>query len=260
MKRIFFFFFSPTPLHTQKSTRSKIVLKQRSAKMIRACLLVLLSLQAALAVTYSACGASSTTNFQTWTGSFTTTTPVVYPASEAELKTLVLDVAKLPGCKIRVVGTAGSADGLVQQKHETNIVVVNLANMAPNSDWNGQIDTKKNVVRMAAGRTLLDLMSVIRPQGYVLSTRSYGRYFTLGGFFMNPGTHGATFGADRAAKLVTGVRVLLSSGKYVEITNPVEIQAWRGSFGLLGIVTGKLSCEFTTADAASTHPRLKYIC
>jgi len=140
------------------------------------------------------------------------------------------------GCKVRVVGTGGSPDGLVKQKQEGKVVVVNLNDMQTRSRWNGVLDKTKKRVRMGAGKTFLDLMAVIRPQGYILKSRTLGKYFTLGGMYLTPGNHGASLAADTLPKYATAFRALLSNGQYVDITNPKDVAVWRGSLGLLGIV------------------------
>lgn len=195
----------------------------------------------ARAQNYTACGVTSPVAFETWTGSLSTKFPLVFPKTEGELRALVLAVGKLRGCRIRVVGTGGSIDGLVALKQEAQVVVVNLADMQAAAAWDNKINHSTRRVRIAAGKSLLEMMSFIRPLGYLPITRSYGRYFTVGGFYMNPSTHGATFGAERAAKHVTAVRALLSNGKFVNLIQPAKVAEWRGSLGLLGIVVGKFS-------------------
>jgi hypothetical protein len=187
---------------------------------------------------YTACGVTSSYAFKTWVDSFETQSPLVYPTTELELKNLLKSVRSIKGCKIRVVGTAGSADGIVHQKRESNIVVVSLANLQDFAGWNGQIDTTTKRIRMNAGKTFLDLMAIARPQGYVLGTRTLHRGFTLGGVFMNPSVHGASFSYDRLCKYATGFRVMLFDGRIVELFNEKQVEAWRGSMGLLGIVLG----------------------
>ena len=205
---------------------------------------LVLAMQPAAAVltpngNYTACGVTSRWGFKTWTGSLSTAHPLVFPKTEKELKDLVLSVGAVPNCKIRVAGTGGSTDGVVALKQDSKLVVVNLALLQVKNSWNNKLDKVKLRVRMGAGKSLLDLMTFIRPQGYLPPTRSYGRYFSLGGFYMSPSTHGGTFRLDRAAKQVTGLRVLLSSGLYMDITDEMEVAEWRGSLGLFGIVVGK---------------------
>jgi len=211
------------------------------AAVAAAVAVLLLVLQPALAVkdasgNYTACGVTSPYAFKTWTGSLTTAHPLIFPTTEKELKLLVKSVAAVPNCRIRVVGTAGSIDGIVALKQDTDVVVVNLAKLQVNDKWDNKLDTTKLRVRMSAGKSLLDLLAFIRPLGYLPPNRSYGRYFTLGGYYMSPSTHGGTWTLDRVAKQVTGLRVLLSSGQYMDITGENHVAQWRGSLGLLGIV------------------------
>lgn len=202
-----------------------------------ASMLLLQQQQPVDAANYTMCGLTSTVAFKTWTSSLTTDLPVFYPKTEAELASLVKSVAEVEGCKIRVVGTGGTTDGLVALKQD-NAVIVNLADLQVNAKWNDVLFLNKARVRMSAGKTLLDLMALVRPKGFLLESRSFGRYFTLGGFFLSPSTHGSTIESDRVAKQVSAVRVLLSNGKYVDITEKSQVNAFRGSLGLLGIVVG----------------------
>lgn len=185
---------------------------------------------------YTNCGVTSSTNFKSWTTSFDTDTPVVYPTSDAEINAYV-STAKSKGCKVRVVGTAHSFNGIVHHKTERNVLVLSMASYVPPTAWNGVLDTVNARVRMGAGRTFLDLYQLIRPQGYLLPTQTAGLFFSLGGVFMNPSVHGSNMNSDRLAKLVTGLTAVLSDGTSVTITAPAELAKWRGSMGLLGIVT-----------------------
>ena len=162
---------------------------------------------------------------------------MLFPQTELELANIVKQAGALK-CKVRVAGTGGSVDGIVQQKTETNVIVVSLAKLQIDAQWDGVLDETTQTVRINAGKTFIDLMAVVRPKGYLLSSSTLGRYFTLGGVFMNPSTHGATKGESFLANYIMGIRALLSNGRYVVITNRKELQYWRGSLGLLGIAVG----------------------
>ena len=94
---------------------------------------------ASVAAQYSKCGLSSSTNFASWTESFSTDSPVMFPTNEAELASIVSRV-RTAGCKLRVVGTAHSFNGVVRQKLEQNTVVVNLGAFTPSGNWNNVIN------------------------------------------------------------------------------------------------------------------------
>lgn len=185
---------------------------------------------------YTACGVTSERNFRTWTGSLNTSLPLIFPTTESELQNLVRRVSRIPQCKIRVAGTRYSSDGIVALKNDPNVVVISLADLVPNNEWNNKLDRNLARVRVGAGRSFLDLSAFLRPRGFLLVSRPYGRLFSVGGFYMNPSTHGATLTSDRVAKQITGIRALLSNGEIVDIMDERRLSQWRGSMGLLGIV------------------------
>lgn len=182
------------------------------------------------------CGLTSSEAFKSWTDSFETDSPKMYPTTEASLASMIA-TAKANGCKVRPVGTAHSFDGVVRQKTEQQTVVVSLADYTPPAAWNNVLVGGANpTVRMGAGKTFLDLMNLVRPQGYLMKSQTAGLFFSLGGVFMNPSVHGGTFGQDRLCSLVTAARVMKGDGTVVDVTDANEIKKLRGSMGLAGIV------------------------
>ncbi len=161
----------------------------------------------------------------------------MYPTNDATLAGYLVTAAA-NGCKVRIKGTAHSYDGLVVQKTELSVLVISLAFYVPPTPWNNVLATGPNPsFRLGAGRTLLDLASIVRPQGYVLPTQTGGWFFSIGGIVSSPDVHGATFGAGRLAEQMTACRIMKADGTSVDITDSTELAAWRGSMGMLGIVT-----------------------
>jgi hypothetical protein len=182
------------------------------------------------------CGIQANLTFNNFFGEITSKIPLVYPKNDKELAT-ILKAARDHRCRVRVRGTGHSANGIVAQKTEKNTVVVSMAEYRSNDKWSNVLDINKKTVRMDAGRTFLDLYSVIRPAGYLLPAQTAGWYFSLGGVFMNPSVHGGTRGQGHLMEQVVGIRAMLANGRIVEITNEKELEIWRGSMGLLGVVT-----------------------
>jgi hypothetical protein len=182
------------------------------------------------------CGIQANTTFNNFFGEIASKIPLVYPKNDRDLAT-ILKAARDNHCRVRVRGTGHSANGIVAQKTEKNTVVLSMAEYRSNDEWSTVLNVKKETVRMDAGRTFLDLYSVIRPAGYLLPSQTAGWYFSLGGVFMNPSVHGGTRGQGHMMEQVVGIRAMLANGKIVEITKEKELEIWRGSMGLLGVVT-----------------------
>jgi hypothetical protein len=194
------------------------------------------------------CGLSSTVRFQTWYEILFTDSPVLFPKDDAELLDIVT-AARTGGCRVRVRGAGHCEDGVVMQKTDQDdgggeIVTINLSKYTPPAAWNGVLDTTSNpnrpTVRISTGASLLEMAGVIRPQGYLPISSYPLPSFSVGGAYLNPSTHGATYGSSRLAPHVIGVRVLKASGVIEEYhidTDAATLKTFRGSMGLLGIVT-----------------------
>ena len=167
----------------------------------------------------------------------------MFPQDDAELTAILTQVTN-NGCKLRVRGAGHSEDGLVMQKEENDddIVVINLKDYKPPDDsgWNGALNTASipPTIKISAGASLLEMISIIRPQGYLPTTSYPLPSFSVGGAYLNPSTHGATYGESRLAAQVVGMRVMKADGSTVEYdSGDPELKDWRGSAGMLGIVT-----------------------
>jgi hypothetical protein len=145
----------------------------------------------------------------------------------------ILATTRANGCKVRVVGTAHSEDGVVLQKSETKAVVISLAKYTPTADWNDVLSG--STVKLSAGRTYLDLMAIARPAGFLMQSQTAGTMFTIGGVVANPSVHGSTMNAERLNSQMIALKAMLSNGTIVTITGN-DVRAWRGSLGLLGII------------------------
>lgn len=188
---------------------------------------------------YKKCGFSSMEHYKTWYGVLFTNSPVLFPKDDSELSNIVT-TAKANDCKVRVRGSGHSEDGLVMQKFDEldeEVVVVNLKDYIPDDDsWNEIIDTTVPSVKMSAGASILKMMSVIRPQGYLTATSTAGRFFSLGGAYLNPSVHGASYDTSRFCGQVLSMRVMDADGG-ISIYSGDDVKDFRGSMGLLGIVT-----------------------
>jgi hypothetical protein len=185
---------------------------------------------------FDACGITSSINFKNWVLSIITNSPVVLPYNDDEIRT-VLALATAGGCNVRIVGAGHTEDGFVQQVSETNVVVINLANYIPPPEWNGVIDERSGKLRINAGTSWMEVLSIARPRGFIMETQTAGFFFSVGGVVSNPSVHGATFSKGRLNNMVTALRVMLANGTSLEVTAPDELSLWRGSLGYLGIIT-----------------------
>jgi hypothetical protein len=203
--------------------------------------------------------------FRTWARTVLTSLPIVTPKSDTELRD-VLRIVQQNGCFIRPMGSTHSAPGIVASQkdndEENNIVIVSLINYTPddpewndikiiiNNNSNNNTSTDNNddddddddddaQVRTPAGKTQLELYSIIRPKGYFLPTQTAGWLFTMGGIVANS-VHGGHFGKSFLHNYVTSMRVMYSNGTIAILTNEEnenDLCMWRSSYGLLGIIT-----------------------
>ena len=193
---------------------------------------------------YKSCGFSSNENFHNWYDTVITASPVIFPRSEEELSEIFKRVAA-NGCRIRVRGAGHSDNGVVMQKGDEgdgngDIITINLKDFTPHQDWDGLLvnNTFGPSIKISAGASMTELISIARPEGFLLTTNTAGALFSVGGLYLNPSTIGQTYAASRCAAQVVGVRVLVGDGTYQEYdsTDP-ELIDFRGSMGLLGLVT-----------------------
>jgi FAD/FMN-containing dehydrogenase len=197
---------------------------------------------------YSKCGFSSSIRHDTWYDQTFTNSPVLFPTNDEELCTIV-STAKKNGCKVRVRGAGHSEDGLVMQKldelGDADIVVVHLKDYTPTdsatdgstgASWNGFLLEEQSTVKVPTGWSTLELMALIRPQGYLTRTNTAGRIFSVGGAYLNPSVNGNVIEESRYAAQVQSVRTMDAECN-VNVFSGQDVKDWRGSAGLLGIVT-----------------------
>lgn len=152
-----------------------------------------------------------------------------------------MKAARSNGCTVRPTGATGSHDGLVIQRLEEKIVIISLADyQTQHKQWQDKMNLQTLRVRINAGKSLYDLTQLTRSQGFLLKSRTAGRYFTIGGIVANM-VHGGGKNEGFIQEQVTGLLVMLASGNIVEITSEDELKYWRNSAGLLGII---LAVEF----------------
>jgi len=186
----------------------------------------------------SSCVFSSSETFINWSGSIATDIPIMYPKDDTQLRSILVQ-ARACGIKVRPAGTKHSIGGVVHDNAistRSRTIVVSLAEYTPPAEWDGVIDDTR--VRIGAGRTFLDLMALARPHQLLMKTQTAGLIFSVGGVLMNPSAHGSTLESERLCSLLSGLRVMLANGTIVDIRDdPLEVRKWRGSLGLLGMVT-----------------------
>ena len=98
------------------------------------------------------------------------------------------------------------------QKQEENIVVVHLRDYLVDADWDGVLDTNKPSIKISAGASILRMMQIIRPAGYLTPSAPAGRIFSVGGAYLNPSVVGSVYTAGRIASHVASARVMLANG------------------------------------------------
>ena len=96
------------------------------------------------------------------------------------------------------------------------------------ASWNGVINHGVPSIKIRAGTSLLELMSVIRPQGYPTKTATIGRFFSVGGVYLNPSVHGAIYCESRHAVHVLNARVMDADGQ-ISVYTGDQVKDSRGS-------------------------------
>lgn len=200
-----------------------------------------------LVSTYTKCGFTSTIRHDTWYGQTFTNSPVLFPTNDEELCEIV-STAKGEDCKVRVRGAGHSEDGVVMQKldeQSADVVVIHLKDYIPTDvaddgsvgeSWNGVLDKDTDSVKVPTGWSTLELMASIRPQGYLTKTNTAGRIFSVGGAYLNPSVNGNVIEESRFASQIRSVRTM-DADCNIRVYSGDEVKDWRGSVGLLGIVT-----------------------
>ena len=123
----------------------------------------------------------------------------------------------------------------MQTKEKTTLVVSLAYHTTSDPNWQDALNAKKSNIRIGAGKTLLDLMTIARPSGFLLKTRTAGRLFSIGGVIANS-VHGGGKGAGFFYEQVSGLLVMTFDGTIHEITVASDLSHWLCSTGLLGII------------------------
>ena len=122
------------------------------------------------------------------------------------------------------------------QTKDKNTVVVSLAyHVVSDPNWQDTLNTDKSNIRIGAGKTFLDLMTIARPSGFLLKTRTAGRMFSVGGVIANS-VHGGGKDAGFLYEQVSGLLVMTYDGTIQEVISSWELSNWLCSTGLLGII------------------------
>ncbi|KAH9254655.1 hypothetical protein BASA81_007412 [Batrachochytrium salamandrivorans] len=179
------------------------------------------------------CGLSSNTRFLTFNRKLMSTAPVLFPKTEAELKSIVKRAAQR-GCKVRVRGAGHSSNGIIAQAAEKKVVVVHLGRLKTTA-WPDSINAKTCVATIGTGKSLLGLIAMAKPAGCVHFTQTAFPLFSVGGVISNSVT-GNGHGAGMFYDYVVGVRVMLPSGEIRTITDESSLRFFRGAYGLTGII------------------------
>jgi len=171
-----------------------------------------------------------------WADHMDTCAPWMMPTNDADLRKL-LSYAKSKGYIVRPSGAGHSAGGLVNDGEDTRVMVVSLgAYKAPTSEWEWTLDEGNKLMKVNAGWSQLDVYERIRPKGLFMPTQTAGYFFQIAGVVANS-VHGAGYKNSFLHSYVTKMRVMLADGSIKIITGD-DLQFWRNSYGLLGIILG----------------------
>eukprot|EP00808_Paulinella_micropora_P028211 g35379.t1 len=192
----------------------------------------------------------SDVHFATWADRWSNFQPVLFPENEEQLAKLVKK-AKMLGCRVAVRGAGHSSGGQVLHKEEDDVIVVHLLKFRtshpawadryiPGQDINAVCPHK---ARIGAGRSLLELTAMTRPEGALLRSQPAGPIFSIGGL-VALSVNGAKTSPESGFfhKHVTAMLVMDDKGNIKEITSEEDLQRWRGSFGLCGIILAVELC------------------
>jgi len=165
-----------------------------------------------------------------------TCAPWLMPTSDADLRKL-LAYAQSKGYIVRPSGAGHSAGGLVNDGDDPRVMVVSLgAYKAPTSEWEFSLDEANKVMKVNAGWSQLDVYERIRPKNLFMPSQTAGYFFQIAGVVANS-VHGAGYRNSFIHSYVTKMRVMLADGSIKIITGD-ELQFWRNSYGLLGLILG----------------------
>ncbi|MHA1679512.1 MAG: FAD-binding protein [Promethearchaeota archaeon] len=176
-----------------------------------------------------------------WFETVVTNVPVFYPLGVSGLQRLLKEASKDPECIVRPRGAGHTENGVIVQKRETNAIIVALGElelMESHPEWdNTFVDGEPGKFRINAGESWYKFMSLVRPEGWLMQSQTAGPFFSIGGVVANM-AHGSNgFLHD----YVTGMLVMTADGNVREIFDETELNFWRSSLGLNGII---LSVEF----------------
>lgn len=212
--------------------------------------------------------------FSSWINNTVTSIGVQYPRTDADLRN-ILAYAKVSGIRISIVGAGHSAFGLVTtgELGSTSELVISLAEYTPDAPrinttkcsnrWD-QICIREDAfdpatltsrARSPAGRSFADLYNVIRPRHFFLPTQTAGWFFSQAGVALNA-VHGGVYDADFLNRYCVGMRVMYFDGTVEIINKEDDLRYWRGSMGLLGIVTAlewKIELRRTFIEQAANY-------
>ena len=135
-----------------------------------------------------------------------------------------------------MMGARHSQDGMVIQRTEEDAVVISLASHTTEIDgWHDSINPVSSTFRIGAGKSWFDVSALIRPNGFVLHSRTAGAYFSVGGVIANM-VHGGGRTAEFMHDYVVKMLVLTSDGVFNEVEGEEELKYWRSSAGQLGMI------------------------
>jgi hypothetical protein len=99
-------------------------------------------------------------------------TPVYRPTDDTELLKIVKKAKRgrhRVKCRLRPVGATHSEDGMVIQRREEDVALISMAShVTTQAGWTDGMDLTNGVVTIGAGRSLYELMKIVRPNGYLL--------------------------------------------------------------------------------------------
>jgi len=186
------------------------------------------------------CGFESKESFKSWSGLTKSKAPVFFPKTEEEVQDLVRSIGDA-GCKVRPIGASQSESGITIDPLEDNLIGLSLAKFRASSEsgWapDPEATLEKGLIRVEAGRTLMEVSSLIRPFGFHLPTVPTLWSMTIGGAVCGMSS-GIVFGKSYLSAYVSMLRVILADGSVAEISDQIELAMWRNSMGLLGLIIG----------------------
>jgi len=198
----------------------------------------------------NACGIEGDFYWENWHQDVSSFAQVVFPQSLDEVASIVTQ-ARSAGCQVSVRGSGSSQNGIVAQRNERNLVIIHLSKLdLSQTEWRDQYfpgteDIFTNPfphrARIGAGRSLLQLQAMIRPEGALLPVQPATFFFSIGGVVMAPVVGAYQNNRGYVYDYVTGMLVMDSSGVVSEVFEEEQINQIIGSQGLTYIL---LAAEF----------------